>query len=162
MMIVHVAGVEEIWKHLYQHNDAHRPNIMIFFAPEHDCNRMKMSPKERKNPKLYVIDDKKCIIWEKKYLLFIDPYHMKDLRSSGDLRYAVDAWFAFKKINLPLNLDKKTANLIKDVDAIVKPVLTSALFPKHLLHAFGKEILEDLKKVQEQYYRYRRIRRTSV
>lgn len=167
MMILIVEGVEEIWKHHYSHGDTQPKNIMIRFARMEECNRMKESETEEESAKFDVIDGKKCVIWDKKYLVFVDPYFMTNysknpLCGSFDLYHAFDPWKNFK-VKAPTwfhdSEDKRTKNLIAKVDKIMAPARVSYKLSPSEAHKLSKVVLQELRAVHK---RYPRIRRVSV
>lgn len=144
MVIVYVEGVEEVWRHGYVHGDALSKNVIIRFAK---CKLVKKSAK-------FDIIDKKCIIWNKEYLVFVDPSFMK-LREgpSSDLVEAVKPWEIFEKevqSRFPLTEGTKMNKLIQKINKIIKLVSRSIDLSPITAYELCNVVLRELKAVQDE------------
>lgn len=154
MIVVFVEGVDKIWSKGYELLNVKMTNVMM-----KDCKLIKKSPTEKEKAMFDVIDSK-CIIWNKKYLVFVDAGNMKKLRTdySDDLLYAVHPWVIFKKGKSArrwlLHIKgTRTNELVKELDDIIAFARsrTDAELPPSKKQKICKDVLAQLKKVQKKY-----------
>lgn len=75
MHIVYMEGLKDLWDKNYRHCDAHSENVIMRFVSEAKCQGLKRRQGTRESALSDVFKDK-CVDWNTKYLVLIDPFYM--------------------------------------------------------------------------------------